>query len=149
MEESMVVTKRAYISGSLTGWDDRTALRKFYEGIADKCREYGIAPYLPHKHTDPMEHPDLTPQRVYQINSHAIESSQIVVAYVGVSSLGVGAEIELANRLNIPIILLYEHGTHVSRHIRGTPNIMAEVEFTDIQDCLEKLGEVLPKAAHK
>lgn len=135
--------KMVYISGSLMGRGNRAELKNFYESMAEICRAREMEAYLPHQHTDPVDHPWYTDKEVYQINSKAVENSQMVIAYVGIPSLGVGAEIEKANSLRIPVVLLHERGTHMSRHIRGMPNILEEVEFSDIQDCLEKLGETL------
>ena len=63
-----------------------------------------------------------------------VEKSQIVLAYVGVPSLGVGQELEIAREKNIPIVLLMEKNAVISRMARGNPMVTAEIRFSDFQD---------------
>lgn len=105
--------RKAYISGSLTGVDNSTLLKlkRFYEDIADLCREFDINPYVPHLKSDPITHPDLSPSEVYEMDRKEVLGSDIVIAYVGIPSFGVGIEIEIARENNIPVILIYMRKT--------------------------------------
>ena len=140
---------RTYISGPLTSTarSQKTDLRHFYEQIAEACRHHGLDVYLPHLHTDPAKFPKLTPSEVYHKNSQEIKKAEMLIAYVGEPSLGVGSELELVNQNNIGIILLYEKGNRISRHARGIPSISKELQFSTKKDCLNKLSRYLSKQA--
>ena len=62
-----------------------------------------------------------------------------MIAYAGLPSLGVGAEVELANQYKIPVVLLFERGRSVSRHVRGIPVVSAEIQFERREDALREL----------
>ena len=88
---------KAYISGALTGLSKDSNMKEFYEKVAeivDLVLGIGTA-YVPHKHTDPIKDPDITPEEVYRVDKGRVCESDIVIAYVGIPSLGVGAELEM------------------------------------------------------
>lgn len=134
---------RAYVSGPLTNRNDLAALRTFYERIGRLCERKGMEAYVPHHYTDPILHADIEPEVVYRQDMRQIAGSDLVIAYVGLASHGVGAEVERAYHENVDVILLYEHGARVSRIIRGCPAVVEEVGFSDFADALEKLDPVL------
>jgi hypothetical protein len=72
-----------------------------------------------------------------------IMSSDLLIAYVGTPSLGVGAGLECATAKGVPIILLYEKGARVSRIVRGIPTVIAGIQFSDCKDALTQLKSVL------
>jgi len=141
--------RSAYIAGPLTdmGPDKRVKLREFYEALGSVCQEFGIEPYLPHQHSDPAVHPHLTPQRVDQLDRLAVTQADLVIAYVGEISLGVGIEIEMANHANKPVVILAEQtklvGKRVTRMVRGNPAVMAEIGFRDYEDAKFQLHQFL------
>ncbi len=104
-------------------------MQAFYEAIGDLCSELGFAAHVPHLYTDPLKNADLLPRVVYETDKAAVRAANIVIAYVGLNSLGVGIELGWADEWNIPLILLYEEGKKISRLPRGIPNIAAEVIF--------------------
>jgi nucleoside 2-deoxyribosyltransferase len=137
---------RVYISGALTAIsseDGREKLKNFYKRISETCENQEFQAYLPQVHTDPILYPKYTPSEVYEKNSFQIRKSQLLIAYVGEPSLGVGSELELANQNKIPIILLYEDGKRVSRHVRGIPSVLKEIRFTSVEDCVYELSQYL------
>ncbi len=141
--------RSAYIAGPLTdvGPDRRAKLRVFYESLGAVCAEFGIEPYLPHKHSDPGLHPHLTPQRVDQLDRLAVSQSSVVVAYVGEPSLGVGIEIEMANHASKPVVIMAEQtklaSRRVTRMVRGNPAVVAEIAFRDYEDAKFQLHQFL------
>ncbi len=98
--------RKAYISGALTGVGKPERLKGFYEEIGRVCEGAGITPYIPHQHTDPIANPDLSPGEVYERDRAEVRGSDLVIAYVGVPSLGVGTELEMAREAGVPIIPL-------------------------------------------
>lgn len=136
--------RKAYVSGALTGIPNPEEIKAFYEAIGDLCRQQGLEAYIPHQAgTDPIKNPAVTPSQVYKVDKAHVTESDLVVAYVGLPSLGVGAELGWAEAYNIPVILLAERGKKISRMILGMPNIVARVEFNDYNDGLDQLGRVL------
>ena len=130
---------QVYVSGALTGIRDVDDQKRFYEAIADVCRRHRLTPYLPHERTDPLTTPHLSSKQVYEWNRTEILRSQLMIAYAGLPSLGVGAEAELANQYKIPVILLFERGRSVSRHVRGIPVVSTEIQFGRREEAVREL----------
>lgn len=129
------VSPKVYISGALTVPDDlRSKLKVFYEEIGEVCIACGCDPYLPHQHTDPVEHADVAPPVVYEIDEGRVASSDLVIAYAGQQSSGVGMEIEIARRCRVPVLLVYEESKladgMVSRIVLGNPAVCGRVTFS-------------------
>ena len=140
---------RAYISGALTGVENLTEIKAFYESIAMLCEEMSFPAYVPHLATDPISHPDVTPRLVFETDKSEVGQANLVIAYIGFPSLGVGMELAYAEVSRIPIILLYEQGKNISRFPRGIPTVIAEIQFQGYSDALVKLKAVLNKLEPK
>lgn len=139
----MTTTIKVYVSGPLTQLPRHDRRKLFYESIGKLCFELGLSPYLPHLKSDPEGHPELSARDVYQIDKEQVLGSDVIIAYVGDSSLGVGMEIGWADCSKIPTVLLYQENRLISRLIRGTPVVIAEVQFLTELDALTKLQKVL------
>jgi hypothetical protein len=61
----------------------------------------------------------VSPAQVYRADLQQLLSSDLVVAYIGSPSLGVGAELALAVRSHIPVVALQRPGDLVSRFVVG------------------------------
>jgi nucleoside 2-deoxyribosyltransferase len=140
---------RIYISGPLTNQtidkDEIERLRRFYEAIAEVCQRKGHAPYVPHQHTDPIIHPEISPVEVYKTDMREIGKADLVLAYVGKASHGVGMEIERAYHTGTKVVLLYERGTKISRLVKGCPAVIAEIEFEEADDALRQVSMLLDR----
>ncbi len=130
---------KVYLSGALTGIDEPEKIRSFYEDIGLLCRRLNLDPYIPHTVSDPIVNHDLDPKRVFEIDKQRVKQSDLVVAYLGLPSLGVGMELAYAECYAIPIIILYESGKPVSRFARGIPTIIFEIPFKTESDAFNKL----------
>lgn len=130
---------KAYVSGVLTGGDEILELKKFYERIADACTVAGIEAYVPHRVSDPVDNPDMTPEAVYDLDRQQVLDSNLLIAYIGLPSLGVGMEIEIAREKNIPVVILMEKDRRISRIARGNPAVIAEIHFKDFEDAIAQL----------
>lgn len=120
-EGEFALKKQVYISGPLLHvGEDKKVL---YEQIGRIVSELGFEPYIPHQHTDPIQNAEYTPEDVYSIDKTQVQRSCLLIAYVGVPSLGVGIEIEMAAEKNIPIILVYESTVSVSKMARGARSV--------------------------
>ncbi|NJL84106.1 MAG: XRE family transcriptional regulator [Chloroflexaceae bacterium] len=138
-----IISIRIYISGALTNIVNSLQIKAFYESIGNLARSLELNPYIPHINSDPIANPNLTPQEVFELDKHQVELADLVIAYVGVPSLGVGMELAYAETQNTPIILLYEKGKQISRFPRGIPTKIAEIQFEDYEDALIQLKAVL------
>ncbi|MBP0018923.1 MAG: XRE family transcriptional regulator [Cyanobacteria bacterium SBLK] len=134
---------QVYISGALTGISNPEKVKKFYESIGLLCEERGLKSYIPHLNTDPIKNADITPDRVFKTDKHMVEISDLVVAYLGCPSLGVGMELAYAESKNIPLILLYEKEKNISRFPRGIPTVFAEIKFKNFSDAIAQLNIIL------
>lgn len=132
-----------YMSGALTGIENPTAVKAFYETIGLACQKLGLQAYVPHIATDPTQHPDVTPRQVFETDKHQVSQADLVIAYLGVPSLGVGMELAYAEMNATPIILLYEESRRISRFPRGIPTVISEIQFSDYEDALAQLRTVL------
>lgn len=124
----------AYISGALTHVAQADDVRSFYEDLARACELEGGVPYLPHLSMDPRAHLDVTPENVYARDVAAVLASDLVIAYVGLPSLGVGAEIAMAAGAGIPLIGVRRPGDVVSRFITGLLRTVDGQEVTTAGD---------------
>ncbi|NEU72624.1 XRE family transcriptional regulator [Hassallia byssoidea VB512170] len=134
---------RVYISGALTGVENPAVIKAFYEAIGLLCEEIGFLAYVPHINTDPINHPNISPRHVFETDKHQVTTSDLIIAYLGFPAFGVGMELAYAESKGIPIILLYEKHKVVSRFPRGIPTVLSEIEFSDYQDALTQLENVL------
>ncbi|MBW4603255.1 MAG: nucleoside 2-deoxyribosyltransferase [Calothrix sp. FI2-JRJ7] len=134
---------KAYISGALTDIKNPEEYKQFYESIALLCEEISIEAYVPHLYTDPVNNPEFTPQEVFKNDKHQVSSSDLVIAYLGYPSFGVGMELAYAEARKIPIIILYEVGKRISRFPRGIPTLVAEIRFHNYEDALSQLKQSL------
>ncbi|MEA5531348.1 XRE family transcriptional regulator [Dolichospermum sp. UHCC 0684] len=136
---------KIYVSGALTDVENPIETKALYEKIGLVCEKVGLQAYVPHLHTDPVNNPDITPREVFDKDKYEVSISDLVIAYLGSLSFGVGMELAYAENNKIPIILLYETGKRISRFPRGIPTVIAEIQFNDYEDALNQLKEVLLK----
>ena len=118
-------------------------LKRFYEDIGAICEKHGIESFIPHLRHDPIKNPDLTPEGVYRRNADKLTQSDLLIAYVGLPSLGVGIELQLVKQADIPTVLLYEKDKYISRMARGNPAVIKEIIFSDFDDALAQLHDFL------
>lgn len=151
------VTERpmVYVSGALSAAADLDAARRLYERIADTCVTAGMQAFLPHLSNDPEHHPEVDADEVFRRDLKALSAADLVVAYLGIASTGVGAELAIAADLGIPILAIYSNGDRVSRFVLGLLRAHNAqellVEIDDLQTQLPaKLAEMslsLPTAS--
>lgn len=81
---------------------------------------------------------------IYKTDINWIEQSDVVVAEVSNPSLGVGYEIGIAEKLNKPILCLYENqpGKKLSAMIAGNTNIKV-LTYNELNEVFPKLDKFL------
>ena len=118
---------KIYVSGALTDVENPIETKALYEKIGLVCEEIGFQSYVPHLHTDPVNNPDITPREVFDKDKHQVSISDLVIAYLGSLSFGVGMEL----------------GKRISRFPLGIPSVIAIIQFNDHEDALNQLKTVL------
>jgi len=134
-----------YIAGKLTKSSNLEKQKKFYESIAKIAKKTLFSVYVPHKHTDPIKHANISAEKVYNIDSEIVANAKIIIAYVGEPSLGVGTELEIAKNNKTKIILLFHKDCKVSRMALGNPGVTSIIKYSSIQDALNQLEILLTK----
>lgn len=142
---------RVYISGALTSVGDLQRARTLYESIASVCAEQRLEPYVPHLQTDPVHHADVPAVRVYEHDVREISQADLIVAYLGSASLGVGAELAIAAENETPIVALYRTDQRVSRFLLGLLRVHGSRELVADTDesLIRLLGEVAADYARR
>ena len=136
--------KKVYISGALTGAKDIEGLKSLYEDIGKRVEKYFDSVYIPHLGgTDPKKDPDVSPESVWKTDHREVASSDVIIAYVGAPSLGVGAELEIARVTASDIILFWFEGETVSRMARGNPSVQHMIQAQDKEILLMELEKIL------
>lgn len=133
---------KIYISGSLTHLQGN--IKKTYEQIEKICSRFYSDIYVPHlKGSDPILNPNVAPAVVWKNNHQEVAASDLLIAYVGQPSLGVGAELEIARITASDIIIWWFKGEKVSRMVLGNPAIKNQIEADNENDLLNKLENIL------
>src|ERR1700722_11058707 len=127
-----------YISGPLQSVDNLAEMRRFYEFLAEVCRDCGFCSYLPHVNTDPDAHRHLSSVEVFVRDMDALKAADIVVAYIGLASSGVGAELGLAVSRQTRIVALYNEEDSPSRFLLGmleASDCAVTIRFQNREQC--------------
>lgn len=151
MEEPQVLsgttsaTAEVYVSGALTALDDGAPVRLFYELLGEIVSGCGMRPYLPHRVTDPIAAAHLDPRAVYDIDRAHVASASLLIGYAGITSFGVGIEVELAREHGVPVIVVAERERRISRILLGNPAVAEVVRFTDLEGLRRALTEAIAR----
>lgn len=114
---------RVYISGALINAARLDEARKLYEKLAAASESAGCVAYVPHQHADPVRDPHLSNAEVARRDLAEVTAADVLVAYVGEPSLGVGAEVAIALAAGKRVLLLAEADRRVSRFLLGLAEI--------------------------
>jgi hypothetical protein len=139
----MTTLSKIYISGALTGVSASSNIKKTYESIANVAETVCSTVYVPHMNTDPVKNADVTPEIVWRIDHYHVTTADVVIAYLGMPSLGVGQELEIARVGNAKIIGWWYKGENVSRMALGNPAVKHTIEAENEEDLLKELKKVL------
>ncbi len=143
----MLNEKSVYICGPLTELtpEMQEAAKRFYKRIADLCEELtGTRAFVPHEHYDPVKHAHWLPRDVDAAERVQVyEKTSLLVVVATAPSWGGGIEVEMANKSDVPIILLCERkkleDRKISRLLRGNPAVVNIISYNDEEEALVKL----------
>lgn len=138
-----------YVAGALTGMSDKVKQR--YVDLSDLVATYNkpgakMFGYAPHLHgTDPVKHPDVTPDEVRDIDylwSAVVPDGHF--NFWDPVAHGNAAEAAWAEQHGIPAVYLVPEGLVPSRLVRGMHNILTTLVYVDFwADGLPQIQEFL------
>ena len=140
----------AYLASALTGLtqeqrDDLEALSRVAERV---CEDLEIALYQPRSVTDPIAHPDVSPEDVFKRDRERVLSSDLVIHVADYASTGAGQELNFALEALIPMIIVARGDSQVSRMVTGIPAVKLTITYNDLeqfsQELRERLMEIRP-----
>ncbi len=135
---------RIFFAGPLTDLKDPDKTKEFYSNLSGVAKSNGFDYFWAFQNgTDPNVERVIPPTEVYERDTNQLLHSDVMVAYVGEPSPGVGIEVEFANTHHIPVYILYEKDRWTSRMLRGCPSVKKEIVFTDEADALSQLDALL------
>jgi transcriptional regulator with XRE-family HTH domain len=136
---------RAFLSLPLTGLegDARGYVLCLSRLIEHICEEQGFELYVPHRFFDPIKHPNVPSSTVHFEDLRALMDSDVVIAYMGKPSHGVGYENRAAFQGCKPAILLIETDRSMTRMIKGDFAAKFIIEYREPDDLERSLGELL------
>lgn len=140
--------KSAFVAGALSSASGKVRLEVFYEMIGNLCQQKNIKAFIPHRDAS-KEALSLDAKKLYNVNMQEIKTRDLIIAYVGLPSIGVGMEIQEACRNQKPIIILYEQKIPVSMPLMGCPGLWGEIIFSDFDDALSQLSVLLDRWIEK
>ena len=76
------------------------------------------------------------------MDADQVQNADVTFAYIGLPSLGVGQELEIARVAGKDIILWWFAGEKLSRMARGNPSIVAEFEVASVAELQQKIKEM-------
>lgn len=139
----MDISASAFISGALSAAKGKVRFEIFYERIGDLCKKMGIDAFVPHRDASHKTMPNYTHRKLYTLNMKKIKEVDLLIAYVGEPSTGVGMEIQQATINGKDVLILCEEDRPKSRLLLGCPSVVEYVEFKSFDDALEKIEKVL------
>ncbi|MDD4873673.1 MAG: nucleoside 2-deoxyribosyltransferase [Dehalococcoidales bacterium] len=97
--------------------------------VAEILREDGTVVFNPADGIDITKFYEYSPQDIRERDFEALSTSQRVIAFVDVPSLGVGVELGWAEMLGIPITLVYSKGFEVSGLAQGLKTVDQAITY--------------------
>ena len=143
--EPAALKLQAYLASALTGLDEeqRAHMTDVAEVVAAVCEDTEIDLYEPWKSTDPIKHPNVSPEDVFDMDREHVLGSDLVIHIADYASTGAGEELDFALDALIPIILLSHGDSVVSRMVLGIPALKLKVTYTTLDELRVELKERL------
>ena len=133
-----------YIAGGLTGVSEElkerygatSQLLKSYGAVADDSETMAFFGYVPHLHgTDPIKHPDVSPQEVRDIDFlWSAITADLHVNFLDPVAHGNAIEEAWGESRLIPTIYLNTDGNVLSRLTRGMHNVAESIHYSEFAE---------------
>lgn len=137
----------AYFSTALTGVDEqlRQTIDDTVSVVREACGRAEVELYFPGDHTDPVRDAHVPAADVYRIDRERVKSADVMFAFVGAPSFGVGQELTMAYESLIPTVLLVPSGARVSRMVLGVPLELEQLVYGDLAELRDTIDPVLAR----
>ena len=135
----------AYLASGLTGLtpEQRGHLIAVSDIVASVCEDLEIELYQPRKATDPVNHPHVSSEDVFNMDRERVLSSDLVIHVADYASTGAGEELDFALTALIPIVLIAHGDTRVSRMVTGIPALKLTITYGTLDELSNELRERL------
>src|SRR3989304_6326725 len=102
----MASNKKTYVAGSLTDPKGFQEKSKLYDLVVQVCEQNSFIPCAPHieKRKRDTARQSISPTMIFKWDYECLKQADLVIAYVGIPSIGVGMELGLAAEWLIPVI---------------------------------------------
>lgn len=141
----MTKTLKAYISGALSSAPGKVRLEILYDKIGELCEKKGISAFIPLRDANFNKIPGYSHKKLYESNMEKIKETDLLIAYVGLPSIGVGMEVQEAKTLGKDVILMTESGLPISKPLMGCPAVVELICFKDFESGLKLLDTALDR----
>lgn len=131
-----------YFAGAIRGGREKV---NTYIKINDVLKQYGkiLDEHVANPNVDKLEK-NISLENIYTRDVNWIKESDLLVAEVSTPSLGVGYELCYAEKLGIPVIVLYDENINVSAMIKGN-SYFEIISYKNDEDLINKLNYKLNK----
>ena len=135
----------AYLASALTGLslDQRENLVAVSDIVESVCEDLEIELYQPGKATDPVNHPHVSSESVFNMDRERVLSSDLVIHLADHASTGAGEELDFALTALIPIVLIAHGDTRLSRMVTGIPALKLTITYRTLDELSNELRERL------
>ena len=143
--EAVSLKLNAYLATALTTLTPEQRERvDAVSDIADSvCQDLGIELYQPKTATDPVHHPEVSSEEVFNLDKQRVLSSDLVIHVADFASTGSGEELDFALNALIPIVLIAHGESKVSRMVTGIPGFKLMVKYHDLDELNHQLLDAL------
>ena len=148
--EAAPLQLNAYLASALTGLDEtqRQHLVDVSKIVSKVCKGLDIDLYEPIKATDPVYHPEVSAEDVYNLDRERVSRSDLLIHVADYASTGAGEELDIAQSALIPIVLMSHGSSRVSRMVTGIPALKLEIIYGSVGDIKlelhQRLTEIRP-----
>ena len=143
--EAAPLKLNAYLASALTTLSPEQ--RKYVVAVSDVatsvCEDLDIELYRPMNATDPVDHPHASPEYVFNLDRQRVLDSDLVIHVADYASTGSGEELDFALAALIPIVLLAEGDSKVSRMVTGIPALKLIIKYENLGELRDELRERL------
>ncbi|WIG61958.1 MAG: hypothetical protein OJF49_004707 [Ktedonobacterales bacterium] len=129
---------RIFITGALkNGSADRAGI---YKSLVETCSRYSQQIYSP---LDSLAFQNMRTDLYRSMIFAAVARANLLIAECSVPSLDTGMEIQEAVRINVPMIVVAEAGTTISKLVQGSTNIRQIIYYANLDDLKYPLAQEL------
>lgn len=143
----------AYMSGRMSGLGEESEsdlIERIYDPISELTNSLGIECYFPHESRTATDRATDFEYRIWEIDHQLINNCDFMLAYMGIPSFGVGAELEMARVAEVPTIMFCEKDQQeqVSRLSIGNSTTEPLITFSSQTEMKNKLASKMTEIMH-